>query len=255
MLPKIIWIYWHQGWKSVSDIPKICLESWCSLNNDWDIKNIDYKDVKNLIPDIVIYEKKNLPLQALSDVIRIYLLNEFGGVWADSTVLCNRPLNNWLYSYLKEGFFAYSHPTHDRLVASWFLASLKNHLITKKWHEKTKIYWKIHEIINSRYQYLNKFDDEYYWFHHLFNKIYNEDLEIKQIWDKVPKLSVSINKAEGPHFFIPYAKKFKQPLSFHTKETIYNKNIAMFKLTWEFYDRKENETLDYLLNNWGKGPC
>jgi len=40
--------------------------------------------------------------------VRILLLHEFGGIWVDATLLCNRPLDEWLPSTMTEGFFAFA---------------------------------------------------------------------------------------------------------------------------------------------------
>ena len=39
---------------------------------------------------------RTLTAASLSDILRISLLHEFGGVWVDATVYCNRPIDEWL---------------------------------------------------------------------------------------------------------------------------------------------------------------
>lgn len=48
-----------------------------------------------------------IPPAAESDILRLYLLKKYGGVWVDATNLCRRPLDAWLPSAACEGFFAF----------------------------------------------------------------------------------------------------------------------------------------------------
>jgi hypothetical protein len=49
--------------------------------------------------------------QAKSDIIRLHLLAQHGGVWADATVLCLQPLDHWLYDMLAPARFWMYHGT------------------------------------------------------------------------------------------------------------------------------------------------
>ena len=46
--------------------------------------------------DYLFDPAKDITLQSRSDIIRLALLNRYGGVWADSTMLCLEPLDRWL---------------------------------------------------------------------------------------------------------------------------------------------------------------
>ena len=70
------------------------LESWRINNPQWNIELIDIFNLKNYVDDIdYIYDKsKIISLQAKSDIIRLSLLKNYGGVWSGSTLLCMQPL-------------------------------------------------------------------------------------------------------------------------------------------------------------------
>ena len=57
--------------------------------------------------DLQVFGDSLIPPAAESDLLRLYLLNKYGGVWVDSTNLCRRPLNDWLPSAASQGFFAF----------------------------------------------------------------------------------------------------------------------------------------------------
>ena len=126
---------------------------------------------------------KTITAASYSDITRIMLLKEYGGVWADASVFCNRPLDDWLQECSGEGFFAFDRPGPDRPLASWFLASEENHCVVERWCAKTLAYW------SSRTR-----ADKYFWFHGLFGELCDEDQAFAGSWQRVPKLS-----ADGPH--------------------------------------------------------
>ena len=64
-----------------------------------------------------------LPGRLQADLARLDLLARHGGVWADATCFCVRPLDDWLLPCLPSGFFAFDRPGPDRLLSTWFLAA------------------------------------------------------------------------------------------------------------------------------------
>jgi hypothetical protein len=78
---------------------------------------------------------------SLSDVIRVDLLRRYGGIWADATTYCLRPLNDWIYPAIATGFFAFDRPTDDRMVSSWFLAAQRNSYIVDALFRRIRSYW------------------------------------------------------------------------------------------------------------------
>lgn len=46
------------------------------------------------------FNNKKITIQTFSDILRFKLINKLGGVWIDSTILINKPLN--LLSDLKD---------------------------------------------------------------------------------------------------------------------------------------------------------
>lgn len=62
-----------------------------------------------------------ITIQAFSDVLRWRLLARYGGIWADSTLYCAKPLEKWLsLNVTPNGFFCFRSP-EAFLYHSWFL--------------------------------------------------------------------------------------------------------------------------------------
>ncbi len=131
-IPKIIWMYWDKGLESAPEVVKLSRLSWETQNPDWDVRFLDdstiiqYLDVQSILKLSSI----DLTLAHKSDFIRTFLLALHGGVWADSTTFCWRPLSTWLFEDAGgSGFFVFRQPetASDRQIATWFIASsIKN---------------------------------------------------------------------------------------------------------------------------------
>ena len=232
---KKLFIYWAQGFNNAPYLVKKCLLSWKVKNPTWKIVELDdnnliqYIDIEKDIPS---FKNKNITKTAYSDIIRVFLLDKYGGCWCDATTFCNKPLDDWLEQYIQSGFFAFEHPATDRLLASWFLYSEPKGYIIKKWKEDTIKYWEKHNKIGS-----------YFWFHYLFGNLYKIDDTFKKIWDSTPKIS-----ADDPHFV--QHNGLLNPISDKVKNHINNIKSPLYKLTYKYDENKSNNNcnLVYLLN-------
>lgn len=228
-IPKELFLYWHQGWNNAPEIVNHCAATWQRHNPTWDINLLDSTTIADKVRLPAALKSMNLPLPALSDVIRICLLKKYGGVWADATLWCVRPLDDWIDNVcVRTGFFAYDKPGPDRPISSWFLAAGKECRIVDIWHSavlhllaKTQAHarfrwvfdnkeknWLLNSLsrlcmgyLLQRYQYGHLLvtssddpeDDNYFWFHYLFGKLLEQNSEFRQLWASTPKIS-----ADGP---------------------------------------------------------
>jgi hypothetical protein len=115
---------------------------------------------------------------AKSDIIRLSLLEKHGGIWADSTMLCMAPLEEWVYDALDPaGIWMYHGGDDGQGPASWFIISVKQSYIIKKWKKACDDYWA------SRTK-----EDEYFWMDKLFNNLLKSDVKFAEEWRVVPYL-------------------------------------------------------------------
>ena len=191
--PKIIWLFWLQGWDKAPAIVQACLKTWKAHNPDWMIHALSAADLDDYMDAAVLSSSiagKDMPPEALSDLIRITLLERYGGVWVDSTVYCLKPLDAWLPEKFSSGFFAFANPGPDRMLSSWFLAASKGNYLVQEWRRRAVEYWAHH---TERHH--------YFWFHYLFAEGYMSDPHFRTIWDSTPAVS-----ANEPHHYAPYEK-------------------------------------------------
>ena len=181
-LPKNIFLLWLQGWNSVPWLQKQVAESWEINNPDWKIHYIDFHNLKDYVQDIdYIYDTgKQITPQAKSDIIRLSLLKNHGGVWADSTMLCMQSLDNWANASTKPaGFWMYNGHgaglAKEVDEASWFIVSLKDNYLITKWKEACDIYWNHNRAAHN-----------YNWMDFLFRNLIENNKQCWELWTKVP---------------------------------------------------------------------
>lgn len=182
---KTIWTCWFQGRQKAPELVQQCLASWETLNPDWDFRCLDAETAGRYVHlgEHVDLQNQIVTAASLSDILRLLLLHEYGGVWVDATLYCNQPLDEWLPSVMGCGFFAFSKPAPDRLLASWFIAAAPGNILLSKWTARVINYWR------GRKQ-----SEDYFWLHHQFNELCSIDDDSRIAWESIPKIS-----ADGPH--------------------------------------------------------
>ena len=233
---KIVWTYWGQGWDKAPVISRLCLQSWKKHNPNYLIMPLDDRSLNLFLPKGLM-PKTNLAKidrTAYSDIIRTGLRKHYGGIWVDSTVLCTKPLDYWLYEISETNdFFAFRRKNKKReMICSWFLYAKKNTEIINYWWDSVLTYW------NHRQR-----KDEYYWVHNLFKK----NCENNNLWENTPKVHANIGDFSGPHAFCPYNKRLGL-LTPHIKNFIDNdySDIPCFKLN-RYTRLSDGKAINYLL--------
>jgi hypothetical protein len=183
-LEKNIFILWCQGWENAKWLNKQVAESWEINNPGWKVHYIDLDNLKDYVNDIdYIYDtNKDISPQAKSDIIRLSLLKNYGGVWTDATMLCMQPLDIWVYEAVEPaGLWMYhghgAEMNKEIGPASWFIISKKEGYMINKWKEECDKYW------NN-----NNDTSNYNWMDSLFKQLFYENDIFKELWLKSPYL-------------------------------------------------------------------
>lgn len=192
---KNIFIYWDQGFDNAPLVVKRCLLSWHKKNPTWNIIQVTSQTIKNLI-DInqlnLILNNKSITKTSFSDVLRVYLLEKYGGCWCDATTFCVIPLDDWLPDMIRDDFFAFRLNINNRPISSWFIYADKQHYLITEWKKKVCDYLNTVDFVIGD----NKIDfiqwnlykhnlPTYFWFHYLFSDLCNEDNKIRDIINKL----------------------------------------------------------------------
>ena len=187
----ILWTLWWQGYDNMPEIVKMCYrtqEKYAESNNTKIIllskDNIcDYINIPQVILDKV--ERKIITLTHFSDIIRIYLLEQYGGAWIDSTLYIDNEISKT--DFQKYDFFSFhlSPDAHQPVGTGQVLTECKWSgfmLYSKYPHNPLFIYLK--ESITA---YWNKHDAiiDYFIMNFLIRILYENVEEARNMIDKV----------------------------------------------------------------------
>jgi hypothetical protein len=231
---KVIWMLWLQGYDAAPEIVRVSHDNWKRMNPDYQVIMLDAKTSADFMPveeHARIFSKEKPP-EAISNEIRFALLNFHGGIWADATTLCIKPLDSWLPSHATKGFFAFERPGPDRMLSTWFLASSKANPAISAWRAASIDYWKGRTERHT-----------YFWCHLLFASCYETDPQVRDIWDSIVKIS-----AVHPFHFGPNAKALQSPISESLQQVLRESPAPVFKLTHKMTIwPDQNSLMQYLL--------
>jgi hypothetical protein len=165
------------GWDHVPWIVEQVAASWRFHNPTWNLELVTMQNLDRYVH--IPYISKNISMQAKSDIIRLYLLDFHGGVWADATMICMTSLDSWVYEAISlNGFWMYHGGAKSQYPASWFMVSSKNSTIIHTWRIMCDQYWETRSKPHN-----------YFWMDFLFNKRIRSDPSFMKEWNTVPYIS------------------------------------------------------------------
>ena len=128
MIPKII----HYCWFGRGEMPKLmkkCLKSWKKHCPDWQIIewNEDNFDISSTLWTKQAYEAKKYAF--VSDYVRLWALNQYGGVYMDTDVELTKKLE--CFAVLK-GYVGFA---CTRGLSTGLIGTVKGHPFIQKWFE------------------------------------------------------------------------------------------------------------------------
>jgi hypothetical protein len=140
-IPKKIWSYWDNPDK-MPEVVRMSIDSWKKYNPDYEIHVLNKSDFKNYahIPNDILNHPnfKDSPAR-FSDLLRLFLIEEHGGIWIDASSLMYEGFDTWLpnaecflYVY-NQG--ATSLPPKP-IVESWFFAAAPHNDFIKRWRDE-----------------------------------------------------------------------------------------------------------------------
>lgn len=131
-IPKIVWIFWAQGYDGAPTLVKRCIESWRDKNPDWDVRILSRETLTQYVDVSPLSDA--LPHRFHANFLRLKLLTQYGGVWTDATTICHRPLSEWMPILGGQtGFFVFRGPHNDRWIDNWFIAANSSNPLIIEW--------------------------------------------------------------------------------------------------------------------------
>lgn len=192
-----IWVCWLQGIAAAPNLIKRCVESIYQNIKDCKVIILSEENYRKYIRlPKEIEEKKQAGIISktfFSDILRLFLLAEYGGTWVDATVYCTGRVPNFM---LKGEFFCFQSSIHFKSLikgSSWWLsANPNNDLICK--------------ARNMVYEYCKHEDSliNYFLLHLIFSKLIDVDSRCRSIWYTMPYVENSNSHALMGRMRQPY---------------------------------------------------
>ena len=230
-----VWTCWFQGEENAPALVKVCINRMRAVFGEKNVTVITDENFSDFIslPDYILqkYKRGFISRAHFSDILRIELLYQYGGLWLDSTVFCScKTVPNYIAD---SDLFAYKNINLTRndinpiVASSWLLRAAKAEKIIGKTRELLFEYWKTEKTLAN-----------YYLVHIFFafaTEVYSDEWKNVQSF---PNTSPHVLQFE---FFEPYSeKRFSQI-----------KSISDFhKLNWKSQkpDGAQNTNYDFVLS-------
>ena len=185
-----IWLLWLSGWDDAPWLARRAVDSWRLHNPTWNVVLLSEANLETYVALPAYFRNTFISPQARSDIVRLHLLAALGGVWADATVLCTQPLDNWIHSVLEPAGFWMYHGTgwpppkpashaNTAFPASWFMAAARGSYLARAWRDAADGYWAAR----------TSGADDYFWMDALFRSLLRRDRLFAQQWGLVPYIS------------------------------------------------------------------
>lgn len=157
-IPKRIWTYWHT--EDIPDFVRDCINTWRVHNRDHEIVVLNRNNLNEYIPEFDIGSIKHGEIHAwFADFIRLAIINKYGGIWSDASIICNKSYNEWVHKlspeyefigflvpyYVKEirreeGEFAniiLDDEVRDKItIENWFFAAERGCMFIDLWYRE-----------------------------------------------------------------------------------------------------------------------
>ena len=190
----VIWTMWWQGEQNLPEVVRMCIASIKHHKGSHPLKIItkyNYNDYIKL-PDYIL-EKVNsgaITLTHFSDIVRFYLLYEYGGLWLDSTIFVTNgiPENIFELDYytVKRPFLQRKYDIVQNKWTNFLHASKKGNLLCKFVLNFFLEYWKTQTCLI-----------DYFLIDYAIYIAYTELPECRDILDSVPMVDCDLYKLES----------------------------------------------------------
>lgn len=140
-IPSIIWLYWEDE-KITSMTVRLCIDQIKQLHPEHAVHVLNRINLKEYLPDFP-FELLDKPANFSSDLIRLLLLERYGGIYLDATVLLSKKLDWAILQQQKDGSEAVLYYTDENtreveypMIETWFIAAKPKSNFIKAWREE-----------------------------------------------------------------------------------------------------------------------
>lgn len=144
-----IWVFWYQGLSNAPDIVKICVASIKKNAGNHRVIIITKSNLLQYVnmPKYILekVDSGQITLTHFSDILRMALLYEHGGIWSDATLFWSDSINNHFndstFITINHGLFSDYHVCKGKWTG-FFIGASKNNPAIKLFRDIFYEYWK-----------------------------------------------------------------------------------------------------------------
>ena len=218
-IPKIIWCYWNTD--NIPLLIKKCLKSIIDNHPDFNVFILNDSNVPDEINKLKISQQS---IQRKSDLLRLWYLKNFGGVWIDASSLLTKKITLY-HDYEINCYYL----NDENFIDSWYIAAKKNSEIIKKWYDELLFIDSL-KSVNKYIDLVNKENKEianimypkYLWIHIAIRRILYHNPNLKK------KIKLMNATDENSPYELQYSSKWNHNLM---KKLYKKKKYNYIKLT------------------------
>ena len=209
-VPKHIWICWLQGLDAAPRTVQLCFESVKRHAADYEITVLTSENMLNYVslPEDIVekYRTGRIPFAQFSDILRVSLLAQHGGIWMDATVLMTGPMPEYVTSSSLFMFRGSWLQPGQTVASNWFLASAPQHPIMCNMQNLLIAYWQ-HET----------FLRDYYIFHILLKILVEQHEQSRTLFQSmIYQQNVDVHTLMFRAASEPYSEQLKADIHSHS---------------------------------------
>lgn len=148
-----IWICWFQGMENAPELVQRCYQSVVENNPDKEVVVITQENINDYVtfPEYIVnkWQEGIITHTHMTDLLRLELLINRGGMWLDATVLCTGKAPDYFFN--SDLFFFQSlkpgRDGHANYISSWLIEAKTNNRILLAARELCYEYWKTNDMM------------------------------------------------------------------------------------------------------------
>ena len=139
-IPKIIWVYWNDPIEKAPEIVQMCVDLIHKFNKEFSVRLLNEQNYKEFVSDkeVISVMESKLNHNYKSDLLRLYLVYTYGGIYIDSSILPFQSFE-WIIHLMNESdkevlFYKNIQHTTDKyrpVCENWMIVSVKDNPIIK----------------------------------------------------------------------------------------------------------------------------
>lgn len=212
-VPNILWTCWLQSLEQAPLLARQCVVSQrkCFPNYEHHVLTLENYERWVCLPETIKhkYKQGRIPPALFSDLLRLAVLQKYGGVWMDATVLCTSMVNDKLQKQWrrvmesKMTVFRYFAPNTKTPtgISNWFIAAVAGNAVVRAVYDMLVAYWRDYDCTVD------------YYMMHLFLEL--SQAHFPEIWTEMPCLNSRHALLLGGALATPYKAEDWKELTAH----------------------------------------